>query len=111
MDMPPPVDIKSPPAQVEVIEYGDPDEAYKELVLDRIDGPDIPDNVKQFAKNNNCLYVMKKYYWSYKLFKDEGGVYSCNKNNKVQYIYEYDNIMRFAKWYEKHKFKKIIYEN
>jgi len=86
------------------------DEAYKYYVLDRIDGPDIPENVKQFANENNCFEVIKHYYWSYVLFKNEGGVYSCLINGKAKYIYDYENTLRFARWYEQHKFKKLIYE-
>lgn len=111
MDMPPPNQLQSPPAQVRTIKYADPYESYKYYVLDRIDGPDIPDSVKKFANDNNCFDIMKAYYWSRKLFNDKGGVYFCGINRKVQYIYEYDNKIRFARWYEKHKFKKLIYEN
>ena len=86
------------------------DEAYKYYVLDRIDGPDIPDNVKQFAKDNNCFEVMKSYYWSHKIFKNNGGVYSCGINGKAQFIYDNEKKLRFARWYEKHKFRKPIFE-
>lgn len=84
------------------------DELYKIYVLDRIDGPDIPDNVKQFANDNNCFEIIKRYYWSLVIFNDEGSVYSCGKKGKAQYIYEKDNNMRFARWYEKRKFRKLI---
>ncbi|MGM9993290.1 MAG: hypothetical protein ACI37R_01010 [Candidatus Avigastranaerophilus sp.] len=85
------------------------DEAYKFYVLDRIDGPDIPESVKKFANDNNCFEITKSYYWSYVIFKNKGSVYFCGKNGKAQYIYEKDNNMRFSRWYEKHKFRKVIY--
>ena len=85
------------------------EEAYKHYVLDRIDGPDIPDYIRQFANENDCFKIMKHYFWSYELFKGKGGVYSCNKNNKAQYIYDNGTKLRFAKWYEKRKFTKRIY--
>ncbi len=85
------------------------DEAYKYYVLDRIDAADSPDYVKKFAYENDCFKIMKHYYWSDELFKNKGGVYSCIKDKKVQYIYDYDNKLRFAKWYEKRKFKKPVF--
>ncbi len=102
MDMPPPQEIQSPPSQVRTLE-GDVDDLYKFYVLDRIDGPDIPEHVKKFANDNNCFYIMKKYYWSSKLFKNNGGVYDCIQNNKVQYILDNNKKIRFAHWYTKHK--------
>lgn len=107
MDMQPPVQLQSPPPQVKVIEGNSADFLFKYYVLDRIDGPDIPDNVKKFANEHNCFDVIKKYYWSSKLFDDKGGVYFCGINGKVQYIYEYNNRIRFARWYEKHKFREF----
>ena len=107
MDMPPPQQIETPPP---LITNWTGDDMYKYYVLDRIDGPDIPDNVKQFAKDNNCIYVVKSYYWSSKIYKNNGGIYSCGINGKPQIIYDNKKTLRFAKWYEKHKFKKIIYE-
>ena len=86
------------------------DDLYKYYVLDRIDGPDIPDYVTKFAHENNCFKIIKYYYWSHKLFKNNGGVYSCDINGKVQYIYDNQKKLRFARWYEKFKFRKIIYE-
>ncbi len=85
------------------------EEAYKHYVLDRIDGPDTPEHVKKFANENNCYHMMRHYYWSYKIFKDNGGVYSCDRNNKRQYIYDNGTKLRFARWYEKYKFRKLIY--
>ena len=109
MDFQPPEITKIPPA---IIETWTGDDAYKYYVLDRIDGPDIPDNVKKFAKDNNCKNVMKLYYWSSKIFKNEGGVYVCSINGKSQYIYDNKKHLRFAKWYEKYKFQHtMIYEN
>ncbi len=86
------------------------DEAYKYYVLDRIDASDSPDYVKKFAYENNCFKIIKHYYWSYALFKNKGGVYSCLKDKKVQYIYDYKNKLRFARWYEKRKFRKPVFE-
>ena len=86
------------------------DDLYKYYVLDRIDAADSPDYVKKFAYENDCFKIMKHYYWSDELFKNKGGVYSCIKDKKVQYIYDYDNKLRFAKWYEKRKFKKPVFE-
>ena len=109
MDMPPPQEIQSPPAQVRTWTA---DEAYKFYVLDRIDGPDIPDNVRKFANDNNCFYIMKEYYWSRKLFKNNGGVYYCNKNGKPQYVLDNNNKMRFAHGFTKYKIRHtIIFEN
>ncbi len=85
------------------------EEAYKYYVIDRIDGPDTPEHVKKFANENNCYHMMRHYYWSYKIFKDNGGVYSCDRNNKRQYIYDNGTKLRFARWYEKYKFRKLIY--
>ncbi len=82
---------------------------YKYYVLDRIDGPDIPNYVTKFAHENNCFEIMKHYCWSYKIFKDNGGVYTCNKNGKLQYIYDNQKKLRFARWYEKFKFRKVFY--
>ncbi len=110
MDMPPPTEIQTPPAQVRTIEEWTADQAYKYYVLDRIDGPDIPEHVKKFAKDNNCKDVLKSYYWSRRIFKTHGGVYFCGINGKAQFIYEKDNKIRFARWYEKHKFRESIYE-
>ena len=111
MDMPPAIEYQIPSEQNDKIEENTID-LYKYYVLDRIDGPDIPDTVKQYAKDNNCVAIMKKYYWSYKLYKDKGGVYVCGINGKAQYILEYNNKLRFAKWYEKYKFKHTtVYEN
>ena len=106
MDMP--IPIKS--EQVEKIPNGTGEQAYKYYVLDRIDGSDIPENVKQFAKNNNCNEVMKSYYWTYTIYKNKGGIYFCDKNNKFNVIYDNSKKPRFAKWYEKHKFKTPITE-
>ena len=86
------------------------DEAYKYFFLDRIDGPDIPDYVTKFAHENNCFRIIKSYHWSRKIFKNNGGVYYCDINGKVQYIYDNQKKLRFARWYEKFKFRKIIYE-
>ncbi len=108
MDMPPPVEINQ--VIPSSMECSPPEEFIKHHILNRIDGPDIPDNVKQFANENNCFDRIKSSYWSYKIFKNEGGVYFCEKKGKTQIIYEKDNNMRFAKWYEKYKFKKIIFE-
>lgn len=109
MDMPPPIeihqDLKRPIEEISADEY------FKYYIFDRIDGPEIPDNVKQFANENNCFKRTKSDYWSYKIFKYEGGVYFCEKKGKTQIIYEKDNNMRFAKWYEKRKFRKIIFDN
>ena len=85
------------------------DELYKIYVLDRIDASDSPDYVKRFAYENDCFKIIKHYYWSYELFKNKGGVYSCIKDKKVQYIYDYNNKLRFARWYEKRKFKKQVF--
>ena len=92
------------------IKYSDFD-LYKYYVLDRIDGPDIPGYVTKFANENNCFSIMKCYYWSHKIFKNNGGVYSCNKNGRVQYVYDNQKKLRFARWYEKFKFRKQIFEN
>ena len=86
------------------------DELYKIHILSRIDAADSPDYVKKFAYENNCFKIIKHYYWSYELFKNKGGVYSCIKDKKVQYIYDYDNKLRFARWYEKRKFRKPVFE-
>ena len=86
------------------------DEAYKYYVLDRIDGPDIPGYVTKFANKNNCFGVIKSYYWSHKIFKNNGGLYVCDKKGKAHYIYDNQKKLRFARWYEKNKFKKAIYE-
>ena len=85
------------------------EEAYKYYVLDRINGNDIPTHIRKYAHENNCFDLMKHYFWGYELFKDKGGVYSCNKNNKAQYIYDNGTKLRFARWYEKRKFTKRIY--
>ncbi len=84
---------------------------YKYYVLDCIDGPDIPGYVTKFANENNCFSIMKSYHWSRKIFKDNGGVYSCNRNGRVQFVYDNQKKLRFARWYEKFKFRKLIYEN
>ncbi len=85
MGLSPPVE--TPSAQVSTIEHGDPAEAYWIYVLSRIDAPDIPQNVKQFAKDNNCVALMKDYHWSnvkYRGFNFRGvDVYTCNKNKKI----------------------------
>ena len=86
------------------------DDLYKYYVLDRIDASDSPDYVKKFAYENNCFKIIKHYYWSYALFKNNGGVYSCLKDKKVEYIYDYKNKLRFARWYEKRKFRKPVFE-
>ena len=86
------------------------DKAYKYYVLDRIDAADSPDYVKKFAYENGCFGVIKSYFWSYDLFKNNGGVYVCDKNGKAEFIYDYKNKLRFAKWYEKRKFKKQVFE-
>ena len=86
------------------------DDLYKYYVLDRIDGPDIPDHIRQFANENNCFGVIKSYYWSHKLFRNKGGLYVCDRNGKAQFIYDNEKKLRFAKWYEKHKFRKPIFE-
>ena len=86
------------------------DDLYKYYVLDRIDAADSPDYVKKFAYENGCFGVIKSYFWSYDLFKNNGGVYVCDKNGKAEFIYDYKNKLRFAKWYEKRKFKKPVFE-
>ena len=86
------------------------EEAYKYYVLDRIDGPDIPVHIRQFANENNCYEIIKHYYWSHVIFKNKGAVYSCIRNKKAEYIYDNEKKLRFAKWYEKHKFRKPIFE-
>ncbi len=86
------------------------DDLYKYYVLDRIDAADSPDYVKKFAYENDCFGVIKSYFWSYDLFKNNGGVYVCDKNGKAEFIYDYKNKLRFAKWYEKRKFKKPVFE-
>ena len=91
------------------LELSDPAEAYYNNVLFWIDGDDIPDEVKQFAKQNNCIEVTKSYYWSNKKFKG-GSVYSCGVNRKLKYVLEYQNKIRFANWLEFKKLHKLIYE-
>jgi hypothetical protein len=109
MDLPPPTQIESPPAQITTWTA---DDAYKYYVLDRIDSSDIPDNVKLFANEHNCFYVMKIYYWSHKIFKNKGGVYVCSDNGNAKFIYDNGKKLRFTKWYESYKIKhKSIYEN
>ena len=97
-------------AFAEIPEFSGED-LYKYYVLDRIDGPDIPSYVTKFANENNCFSIMKCYHWSRKIFKDKGGVYSCNRNGRVQYVYDNQKKLRFARWYEKFKFRKQIFEN
>ena len=111
MDMPPSIEYQMPAKNNDDIELDNFD-LYKYYVLDRINGPDIPDSVKQFAKDNNCILVMKKYFWSSKLFNDKGGVHSCLINKKEQFIFEYNNKLRFAHWWEKIRIQRtIVYEN
>ena len=107
MDMPP---IQITTEQIDKIPIGTADEAYKYYVLDRIDGPDIPNNVKQFAKDYNCEDVMKSYYWTYTIYKNKGGIYFCAKNRELNIIYDNQKKLRFARWYEKHKFRVPVYE-
>ena len=95
----------------EGVEQISADESIKVRYEGRIDGPDIPDYVKKFANDNGCFELLKYYYWSHKIYRDNGGIYSCGKNGKAQYIYEKNsNNMRFARWYEKRKFTRAIYE-
>ena len=91
-------------------DFGDPEEAYYNHVLFWIDGDDIPDKVKQFAKQNNCIYVSKSYFWSNKKYAG-GDVYSCTKNKKLKHILVKDNKMRFSHWYQKWKLNKPIYDH
>ena len=93
-------------ASDELREWAVIEEAYKYYVLDRIDGPDTPDYVKKFANDHNCFYMRKHYIWSEALFGKIGGVYSCTKKGKRQYIYDNGKKLRFARWYEKSKFRK-----
>lgn len=106
MDMPPPVEINQ--VIPSSIEESTPEEYIKYYVLDRIDGPDIPNNVKQFAKDNNCIEVMKQYYWRYKKYKGYEA-YSCGINGKLKFILEKDNKLQFANWYETYRINKSIY--
>lgn len=108
MDMPPPIET-SQPAQVEFFELSDPAEVYKIHILARIDSDDIPENVKKFANDNNCISIMKHYHWSN--IKYAGGdVYSCTQNCNLKYILVKNNKMRFAHWWQIRKLNGPIYE-
>ncbi|MCD7780945.1 MAG: hypothetical protein LUH05_09785 [Candidatus Gastranaerophilales bacterium] len=107
MDLPPPVE--TPSAQVSTVKYGDPDEAFRMLVLSRINAPDIPQNVKQYARDKNCTALVKIYYWSYKKFKGND-VFMCSKHRKSQFILAKDDNLRFANWLERRKLDRVYYE-
>ncbi|MCD7780944.1 MAG: hypothetical protein LUH05_09780 [Candidatus Gastranaerophilales bacterium] len=111
MDLPPPVETQS--AQISTAEKSPAEQLYWIYVLSRIDAPDIPQNVKQFAKDNNCVALMKDYHWSnakYRGFNFRGvDVYTCNKNKKNQYILVKDDNIRFSNWLQRHKLNKIIF--
>ena len=115
MDMPPAIEYQMPSDEQSIQDNGiqtNTFDLYKYYVLDRIDGPDIPENVKQFAKEHNCIKIMKKYYWSSQLFNNEGGVYVCGINGKAQYIFHYNHKLRFAHLWEKIKIQRTpVYEN
>ena len=119
MDLPPPqpevqqvVDVQQDKFQYK---YPMPDEDSPEFiywyyVLSRIDGPDVPENVKAFAYENNCIEVMKNYFWSDNKYKG-GDVYSCGINGRLKFILVKDNDIRFAKWYEKKKLNARVFYN
>ena len=117
MDLPPPqtevqqvVDVQNnkqiPPAN---IKFDDINEWYYLHVLSWIDSPDLPDNVKIFANNNNCVAVMKNYHWSDPMYKN-GDVYSCSIKGKRRYILVKNNKIKFANWFKRKKLHIIIYD-
>ena len=110
MDIPPPQNYTNV-SQVRIIDYDSTGEDEHEVIffLLPVDSSDIPQNVKQFARDNDCRYLEKKYYWSEKLFQNKGGVYRCATKEKSQYIIDNTKKLRFAKWWEKHKFKHNIF--
>ena len=106
MDMPPPQNI-APVSQVNIIDYNsirdDEHECY--YLLSFIDDVSVPEHVKQFARDNNCRYLEKSDYWSHKKYKQKGGVYSCTKNKKREYIFDNSKKLRFAKSWETYKIR------
>lgn len=109
MDIPPPY-VTMPVSQVKIVEYNSNfyDEFNFIYFLSYIDTFDIPQKVKQYAKDNDCKYLEKSYYWSWRIYKNKGGVYSCSKNDKNKYIYDNSKKLRFAKWYETYKIRHTI---
>ncbi|MCD7780943.1 MAG: hypothetical protein LUH05_09775 [Candidatus Gastranaerophilales bacterium] len=107
MDLPPPVETQF--AQISTIERSPADELYYIYVLSRIDAPDIPQNVKQYARDKNCTALVKIYYWSYKKFKGND-VFMCSKHRKSQFILAKDDNLRFANWLERRKLDRVYYE-
>ena len=91
------------------LELSDPAEAYYNHVLLWFDGDDIPDEVKLFAKQNNCIYVSKNYFWSNKKYAG-GDVYSCTINGKINHILVKNNKIHFSNYWQNKKLKKVIYD-
>ena len=91
------------------LELSDPAEAYYNHVLLWFDGDDIPDNVKSFAKQNNCIGVSKNYFWSNKKYSG-GEVYSCTINGRIKHILVKNNKIRFSNYLQNKKLKKVIYD-
>lgn len=93
----------------EKLKKGNPDEFISLYEKRRIDGNDIPPDIKNFANNNECFKIMKSYHWSSPIY-NYGNVYMCNTNNKIQYIIEKNGNIKFANWFLKRKFNIPIYE-
>lgn len=112
MDMPPPP-IITPVSQVNILEYDTTsyDEEEWFFFLSHIDRSEYPQKVKQYAKDNNCRYLEEILYWSWKKYKNKGGVYHCVMNNRGQYIFDNGKKLRFAKRWETYKIRHTkIYE-
>ncbi len=109
MDLPPPTEIQVKQMIPDTIEEISVDEYFQHHLFNRMDGADIPDNVKEFAKDNNCIHVIKLYYWSDKKYQG-GDVYSCGINGKLKFILSKEDKLRFANWYQTRKLNIPIYE-
>ncbi len=108
MDLPPPTEIQVKQMIPDTIEEISVDEYFQHHLFNRMDGADIPDNVKEFAKDNNCIYVIKIYHWKY---KKEYEKYSCGINGKLRLILTKDDKPQFANWYQTRKLRRTtLYE-
>ncbi len=93
----------------EKLKLGNPNEFIDLYIKRRIDGKDIPRDIKIFATDNNCFKVMKSYHWSSPIY-NYGNVYMCGSNGKIKYIIEKNGNIKFANWFLKRKFNVPIYE-
>ena len=73
------------------------------------DNPAYPEDVKAFAKKNNCTKVKYEYLWSIHIFREYYTVFSCRIDKEFHYIFRHKGKVRFRRWYEKRKFNKTLY--